>query len=189
MTTATAQPINTNRFVAEEPLSVIVTPHLKAEESAKLLACINAVRTGEKVFYVRLTNHKVTNGPKRIPPADYVADPALAPHAHEGLLVAAPINRKHKVYLRIHDEARKPDEGRDFGFTNISMDGIESFKVLGERPGPLAKPEPVAPAPQPHAFQQVDPAAMMAQSMFMMAQSMSQMAMALMAQAQQKVPK
>lgn len=180
--TTSAQPIAAHGFVAEPPITVIVTPNLKAEESARLLECINKVRSGEKVYFVRLTNHKVTEGHKRLPPQDYVADPALRPHAHEGLLVDCKINRKGKPYLRLHDEARRPAEGRDFGFTNISMDGIESFKVLGERPGPLAhrRPEPAAQAPN----LQATALAMQAQGLFMMGQAMVQMGQAMMGQPQ-----
>jgi hypothetical protein len=188
----TTAPINSSGFTAEPPISCIVTPGLKPEESARLLACINDVRAGRKVYFVRMTYHKVTDAPPRIPPQDYVPDPALRPCAHEGMLVQASINRKGALYLRLHDEARRPPEAsRDFGYTCVSLDGIESFKVLGERPGPVAQREQAqreaaAPAPTAPTMQQI--LAMQAQGMFMMGQAMFQMAQTMLAQIQPPVP-
>lgn len=139
-------------FVADEPVSAISTPNLTSTESSELLACINEVRAGGKRFYVRLTNRKQTKGHKRMPGVDYRADPALAPHAHEGWLYAAPTNKKRMVYLRLMDEARAPlgEDGepeldpetgepiRKWNYTSVTMAGILSFKVIGDAPGPLA---------------------------------------------------
>lgn len=180
----------TNGFTPLPPISCIVAPHLKAEESARLLDCMNKVRSGEKVYLVRLTNHKVTSAPKRVPPKDYVEDPALRPHAHEGLLVEARINRKGRPFIRIHDEARRPPvEGREFGYTCISLDGIESFKVLGERPGPvtLRRQQEEARRVEQQAPQAVNLQAilaMQAHGMFMMGQAMVQMSQAMLGQIQ-----
>jgi hypothetical protein len=130
-------------FEPSEPLSAISTPNLTDSESAALLRCINDVRQGEKVFFVRLTNRKQTKSRKRMPGEDYRPDPSLAPHAHEGMLVAAPLNRQKQVYLHLLDEARAPGD-EPTGHTRITMRGILSFKVLAEHPGPLAPPPPVA---------------------------------------------
>jgi hypothetical protein len=156
------------------PVSAISTPNLSNEESAALLDCINAVRSGEKVFLVRLTNQKVTKSRKRQPGVDYRPDPALRPHAHEGLLVKAPTNGQGEVYLHILDQARRPGD-EEHGHTRITMRGILSFRVLAEYTGPngRAAPEPVAVAPQD----------MLAQSLLMQAQAMMSMAMALQQQA------
>ena len=74
-----------------------------------------------------------------MPGQDYRPDPSLAPHAHEGMLVAAPLNKQEQVYLHLLDEARAPGD-EPTGHTRVTMRGILSFKVLGEHPGPLAKP-------------------------------------------------
>lgn len=183
MTNPTAQ--MNGRTQDEAPISVIVTPNLSAPESARLLECMNKVRSGERVYYVRITYHKVTKAPARVPGTDYVADPGLRPNAHEGWLVEARINRKGAPYIRLHDEARRPDNnGRDYGFTCNSMEGIESFKVLGERPGPKARSYEAPRQEQPQAVQAqasiVQMAVtMQAQGMFMMGQAMVLMAQAM----------
>lgn len=165
-------------FVAEPPISVIVTPRLGADEAGRLLTCMNKVRSGEVVYLVRLTNRRVSKGPPRLPDQDYQADPALQPHAHEGWLVEARINKKGVPYIRLHDEARKPvGAEREFGFTCISMEGIESFKVLAERPGPLAVPAPQPAVAQPLAAQTA--LALQAQGLALMGQAMIQMAQAI----------
>lgn len=176
----------THAFQAQPPISVIVTPNLKPEESARLLECINKVRSGERVYLVRITYHKVTNAPRRLPEQDYVPDPALRPNAHEGWLTEARLNKKGKLFIRLHDEARRPDDGHQHGFTCNLLDGIESFKVLGERSGPLAKPGREAPEPVPQAVQGQSQAqvlqmalAMQAQGMFMMGQAMVLMGQAM----------
>lgn len=171
---------NNTTFEAEDPITCLSAPHLSSEEAAKLLVCVNKVRSGERVYYVRVTNHKVTNTPKRVAMEDYVPDPALKPHAHEGFLVAAKINKKGRLFLRICDEARAP-EGEEFGFTSITMDGIESFKVLGERPGPLSRPE-TAPSPQADLQALL---AIQAQAMFVLGQSLIQVSTTMMNQLQQ----
>lgn len=146
-------------FVALPPVGDISTPHLTATESSKLLDAINAVRAGEKVYTVRLTQRKLRkpdgsykHGRKRVPGVDYVPDPALAPDAHEGLLYAAPTNKRGEVYLRLRDGARRPvdlAEGADeFGFTCATMEGLRSFRILAEFDGPLAAPKP-EPQPEP----------------------------------------
>ena len=191
-----------------KPLSTVAdisTPQITLKESAALLECINAVRTGEKVFFVRLTNRKARNedgsykhGRKREPGVDFKADPALAPDAHEGILYAAPTNKQGEVYLRLKDGARAPED-EDFGFTCVTLAQIRSFRVLAEFDGPAAKPAPQA-APQPEApnlnqaqgqgFQPfpMDPRILMAQAMFAQAQAMILMGQALMAQAQSQAP-
>lgn len=193
--TTQAAPNTANGFVPQEPITCIVTPNLPADQAATLLSCINKVRAGERVYYVRLTYHKVTNAPKRLPPQDYVEDPALRPHAHEGFLVEARVNKKGRLFMRLHDEARRPPEvtDRDYGYTCFLLDGIESFKVLGERAGPAeVKRQQAEPQPTISQQQAVPPfqpnvqaaLAMQAQGMFMMGQAMVQMAQAMMGQVQ-----
>ena len=93
----------------------ISTPGLTDEESASVLDCINGLRTGENTYLVRLVYDKQTNAKPRIGGEDYVADPALRPNAHEGVLVAAPTNKRREVYLRMADGARRPDETAKHG--------------------------------------------------------------------------
>jgi hypothetical protein len=173
-------------FTAEPELTALVAPNLTAEESSELLRCINDVRQGRKVFYVRLTNRKVTNTPKRMPETDYRPDPGLAPHAHEGMLVRAPTNKKGHVYLHVLDEARIPTHckrcgeelvsrrcagcNHEHGHTRVTMEGILSFKVLGDKPGPLA-PVVVSVHAQIQAAQ-----ATIAQGLSTVAQGLSQLA-------------
>lgn len=180
------QPVQDRIFQPVEEVQAISVPNLTDEEASELLRCINDVRQGRKVFYVRVTNHKVTNGRKRMPGQDYRPDPGLRPNAHEGLFTAAPTNRKSKVYLHILDEARAPlaPGEKAHGYTNISLEGIESFKVLGEFPGPLAAHEAPRLEQQPQARDgQPDPAFLLAQSLMLQAQAMFSMAMALQQQA------
>jgi len=187
-------------FTAQSPVPDISTPHLTTRESSKLLECINGIRSGEKEYLVRLTNRKLQNsdgsykhGKRRESPGDFEADPALAPDAHEGIMYAAPINKRGEVYLRLKDGARAPQD-EEFGFTCVTLEGIRSFRVLGEFPGPLA-PEPVSEPEAPRleqpqgfpgfqGFPGVDPRILMAQAMFTQAQAMILMGQALMAQAQ-----
>lgn len=188
MTTATA---TATEFAVLPEVGDIVTPHLTSRESSALLDCINKLRSGERVYLVRLTNRKIQKpdgtyayGRKREAGTDYVADPALAQDAHEGIMYAAPTNKRGEVYLRLKDGARAPED-EAHGWTCVSLQGIRSFRVLGEFPGPLA-PEPArlhgeAPTPSP-AF---DPRVLMAQAMFAQAQALILMGQALMAQAAQ----
>jgi len=144
-------------FEPDSPVSAISTPNLTDAEASALLECINDVRAGQKQFYVRLSNRKTTNGRKRMPGVDYQADRSLAPHAHEGWLYAAPTNKKKKVYLRLKDEARaKPDQEPEidpetgepvvrWDYTSITMEGILSFKVIGNAPGPVVPVKVAAP--------------------------------------------
>ncbi len=146
----------TRRAYVEPPVSAISTPNLNDAESSRLLDCINGVRGGTTVYFVRLTNRKQTRSPKRMPGADYRADPGLAPHAHEGWLVSAPTNKKRRVYLHVLDRARAgveserdasemtwaeiraeldadrllPKKQRKWNHTRITMAGIRSFRVL-----------------------------------------------------------
>lgn len=209
----------TQEFVALPPVVDISAPHLTASESAALLECINQVRTGQRVYLVRLVNRKLRkpdgsykHGRKRVAGEDYVADPALAPDAHEGILYAAPTNKRGEVYIRVLDGARRPpapddEDAPEYGFTCASMEGLRSFRVLAEFPGPLAQPEPVAaglnvgPQPQP-SFDGFNPQALMAlamslqataaglqaQAVALQAQAAALMAQAMSAQAQQKQP-
>lgn len=181
-------------YDALPPVTDISTPNLTDKESALLLDCINKVRSGEKEYLVLLTNKKVTNTPKRMPVEDYQPHPALAPNAHKGWLVAAPTNKEGKVYLHLLDGARIPPDDGDFGHTRITMDGILSFEVLRERPGPLApfeyeagpeapQPEHGPPPPIPSFGQPFDPRVLMAQALMFQAQAMLLQAQALMAQA------
>ena len=94
MTTATKE------FEARSVVTDIVTPHLTAVESSTLLDCVNRIRSGEKVYLVRLTNRKVTRSRKRMPGDDYVADPALAPDAHEGIMFDAEFLNRSTLELR-----------------------------------------------------------------------------------------
>jgi len=192
MTTATA-PVT--EFTALPEVGDIVTPHLTSKESSALLDCINGLRSGAHVYLVRLTNRKVqkpdgtyAHGRKREAGQDYVADPALAQDAHEGIMYAAPTNKRGEVYLRLKDGARAPED-EEHGWTCVSLQGIRSFRVLSEFPGPLA-PEPT-PEPArlhgeaPTPFPAFDPRVLMAQAMFAQAQALILMGQALMAQAAQ----
>lgn len=159
-------------FVPSPPVGDIVTNNLTSEESALLLDCINKVRAGETEFYVLLTNEKVTPTKRRMPGNDYVAHPALAPHAHKGWLVAAPLNKKGDVYLHILDDARMivDETGEHPGHTRITMQGILSFEVLKSRPGRATKPAATSvPAP-------ANPQLVLAQAMSAQAQAMMSMA-------------
>ena len=139
----------------------IVCPNLTDNERIKLQACIDRVRSGEREFFVRVTNHKVTRSRKRVDGEDYNAKRALAPHAHEGWLVAAPTNKKGEVYIHIFDEARAKDPN-EFGHTRITMMGIQSFEVVRDpltgqditRPGPLGIEDARQPAPKQAQAQQ-----------------------------------
>jgi hypothetical protein len=122
------------------PVIDIMTPNLSDTESVALLDAINAVRSGEKDFQVLVTNNKVTGGRKRLAKVDYDPVEGLAPHAHLGWMTKAPTNKKGRVYIYIFDEARA--QAGENGHTNISMDGIRSFRTLGERPGPHAPQRP-----------------------------------------------
>lgn len=145
----------TREYEVEPPVTAISTPNLTEKSAAKLLNCINAVRSGEKVFFVRANNRKVTKSPKRMPDRDYQADRGLAPGTHEGWLVSAPTNKKGKVYLHLLDRARAgvdsdveaydmtwaevqaelaedkllPKRERRWNHTRITMLGIRSFRV------------------------------------------------------------
>jgi len=141
---------------------------LRAGELEELRECIYQVQTGKLEYYVLLTNRKQTRSKKRMPGQDYDPNPALAPHAHKGWLVAAPVNKKGFVYLHIYDEARAQERGEGFGHTRITLQGLRSFEVLRDRPGPLAEPEPETPKP----VQGPDPQALMGQAMVFMGQAM-----------------
>ena len=117
----------------------ISTPALTDRESAKLLDCINSLRTGERVYLARVVYNKQTKAKPRIAGEDYVSDPALAINAHEGLLYAAPSNKKGEVYLRMADGARRPGEDAEHGYTCMKLAGVRSFKVLAEFPGHVAQ--------------------------------------------------
>ncbi len=179
----------------------IVCPNLTDNERIKLQACIDRVRSGEREFFVRVTNHKVTRSRKRVDGEDYNAKRALAPHAHEGWLVAAPTNKKGEVYIHIFDEARAKDPN-EFGHTRITMMGIQSFEVVRDpltgqditRPGPLGIEDARQPAPKQAQAQQAqaqqpqlgDPRLLMAQAMFFQAQALMQMGQAMLAQYNQQ---
>lgn len=191
-------------YEALPPVSAIATPNLTDSESVEFLDSINAVRSGEKQFFVLLTNHKVlkadggyAHGPKRVPERDYDPHPALKPHAHMGWMSKAPTNDRGEVYVYVFDAARA--QAGEKGHTNVTMEGIHSFKVLNERPGPLAKPEPVrlerkpepvAPQPEPVDYKplMVQAMALYAQSASLQAQATALMAQALMAYQQQPQP-
>lgn len=194
MTTAEA----VREYVALPPVPNIVAPNLTDTESDKLLDCINAVRSGEKQFLVLLTNRKVRNGAgeyahgrKREAGHDYDPCEGLTPDAHLGWMSKAPTNKQGEVYVYVYDEARAL--AGENGHTNVTMVGIRSFRVLAERPGPLAVEPKTAPqlqqapqpAPQPAPF---DPRLLMAQSMFAMSQALALQAQALMAQVTQPLP-
>ena len=144
-------------FQPSPPVGDIVTPNLTGEESALLLDCINKVRAGETEFYVLLTNEKVTPTRRRMPGDDFVAHPALAPHAHKGWLVAAPLNKKGDVYLHILDDARKivDETGEHPGHTRITMQGVLSFEVIKTRPGQAIKPAAPSPVPVAKFFRRI----------------------------------
>ena len=184
----TQAPQQTRVFVAESEVSAVHAPHLSDEAQRDLLNAINDVRTGKKVFYVRLTNRKVTKAPARVPEQDYRPDPGLQPHAHEGWLIAAPTNRKRKVYLRLKDEARQrmvEDDGpRGWFHTCISLEGIRSFKILRDAPGPeaLAQPQPQAAPAQAVAAPAFD-AQLAAQALMLQSQALMCQAQALMLRA------
>ena len=164
----------TREYVGEPPVTAISTPNLTEKSAGKLLNCINAVRSGEKVFFVRANNRKVTNSPKRMPGRDHKGDPGLSPGTHEGWLVSAPTNKKGKVYLHILDRARAgvdsdveaydmtwaevqaeldqdkllPKNERCWNHTRITMLGIQSFRVITSQdryPEPQAAPVLVNP--------------------------------------------
>jgi len=165
---------------------------LRPSELEELRECIHQVRSGQKEYYVLLTNRKQTKSKKRLPGEHYDPNPALAPHAHKGWLVAAPTNKKGATYLHIYDEARAQERGDGFGHTRVTLEGLRSFEVLRERPGPLAPDEPetaqgfTAQAPQATAQGfAADPRMLMAQAMLMQAAGLQYMAQALMAQASQ----
>ena len=152
---------------------------LQSDELVTLKECIAGVRAGKKEYFVLLTNRKQTNSKKRMPGEHYAANPALAPHAHRGWLVAAPTNKKGLVYLHIYDEARAKEKGERFGHTRVTLQGLRSFEVEHDprsyqpitRPGPLGQPQPV-PTPQPATVPMPDPQALMGQAMILMGQAM-----------------
>lgn len=190
MTTATA----TQPFTPLPTVGDISTPSLTDAESAKLLDCINGMRTGEHVYLVRVTYRKQTRAKPRIAGEDYVADPALRSDAHEGIMYAAPTNKRREVYLRLADGARRPDETAEHGYTCLKPEGLTSFKVLGEFPGPVAQERQQAAQgfAQGQGFApQGNPMALMlmAQAMFATAQGLMLTAQALMAQQAQQPPR
>ena len=145
-----AQPVNPLPEFEPQPEleGPLDAPNLRPEQAQRLLECINDVRQGRKVFLVRATNNKVSNGPARLPDQDYVPDPGLAVNAHEGIMTRAALNKKTGIpYFYMKDGARAP-ESEEHGHTNISLAGITSFKVLGEFPGPLAPADPQRVTPQ-----------------------------------------
>lgn len=181
-TTATATP----PFTPLPTVGDISTPSLSDDESAKLLDCINGLRTGETIYLVRVTYRKQTRAKPRIAGQDYVADPALRSDAHEGIMYAAPSNKRREVYLRLADGARRPDETAEHGYTCLKPEGLTSFKVLGEFPGYAAQERQAAQEAAQAAQPQSNPMALMlmAQAMFATAQGLMLTAQALMAQAQ-----
>lgn len=128
------------------PVAVLVTPKLDQRQSAVLLACVNEVRSGEATFSVAVTYRKVTKAKPRIAGEHYQPLPGVEPIFHEGTLVAAPTNKKGAVYLLVRDAARAPlavegdEEPEAEGWTALSLNGLESFRVLpnGRLPGPVA---------------------------------------------------
>ena len=138
-----------DNFEPEPFVSAISTPDLTPAESSLLLECINAVRSGEKMFYVRLGHVKTGKGRSRIAGVDYEPDPTLSSQGHEGWLYAAPTNKKRTVYLRLKDEARaKPDQEVEidpetgkpiplWDYTCATLFNLFAFKVFREAPGPL----------------------------------------------------
>ena len=133
-------------FTPLAPVAAIHTPLLSAEESAKLLAAINGVRLGLFQYTVAITYKKIGKGKPRIAGKTYKPLPGVTPNFHEGVLFAAPTNKKGAVYLSILDAARakvEPEEGEttEAWFTNVSLAGITSFRLLpnGVAPGPVAK--------------------------------------------------
>ena len=135
----------TQPFVALPPVAVIVTPKLSQAESAKLLAVINEVRSGEVVAVVTVTYDKVTKAKPRIEGEHYQALPGTTNKLHTGTLVAAKDGKKG-LYLLIRDAARAPVAGADpvepedeAGWTAVKPEGLTSFKLLGKLPGPVAE--------------------------------------------------
>lgn len=187
------QAVEAPEFVALPPVLDIQTPNLMDDEAEALLTAINGVRSGERQYLVLLTNRKVrkangdyAHGRKRVAGEDYDALPGVAPNTHIGWLTKAPTNKRGEVYVYVYDEARA--QAGENGHTNVTMTGIQSFKILSERPGPLAQ-QPEAPRleqqPQGFAQQPFGPQALMAQAMFLQAQAaaLQAQAAALMAQA------
>jgi hypothetical protein len=173
------------------PVTDITTPNLTTEESVELLECINKVRAGELEFSVLLTNKKVSPSPRRKPGPDYLPHPALRSHAHKGWMVSANTNKKGEVYLHILDEARRTADN-PYGHTRITMKGILSFEVLGQRPGPLAaefRPQLLQGDQQP-AQPPFDPTQILAQAhaLALQAQALSVQAQMLAQLAGQAVP-
>jgi len=179
-------------------------PNLNPAQQAELQRVIDAVSRGEREFYVLVAYRKQTPAPARVAPGDFDQHPALAKGAHKGWLVAAALNQQGEPYLHLYDEARalQPDE---YGHTRLKPEGILSFEVLRERPGPLGvhddeapAPEAPRPDPQPQGFQGfqgfpqgapvLDPQALMlqAQACMAMAQAFMLQAMAAQASAQQR---
>lgn len=185
--TATATP-----FAPLGTVGDISTPGLSDSESAKLLDVINGLRSGEHVYLVRVTYEKQTKAKPRIEGEDYVGDPALRRDAHEGILYAAPDNKRREVYLRMADGARRPNEKAEHGYTCLKPAGIKSFKVLAEFPGPVARERQerreAAQAAQAQAQAQAapafDPTVLMAQAMFAQATALTLAGQAMLAQAQ-----
>lgn len=142
---------------------------LNTGELEELRECIFNLQNGRKEYYVLLTNRKQTKSKKRKPGEHFEAHPALAPHAHKGWLVAAAINQQGGIYLHMYDEARAKIRGDGFGHTRVTLQGLRSFEVLRDRPGPLGEPTP---QPQPVQAQMPDPQALMGQAMILMGQAM-----------------
>jgi len=151
-------------FTPEPAVTLISTPLLSDTESTTLLECINGLRSGLKMFYVRMGHNKTGKGKPRVAGVDYKADPTLSPNSHEGWLYAAPTNKEKLVYLRMKDEARaKPDQEPEldpetdlplvkWNYTSTSLANIFAFKVIGDAAGPLApvkvEAKPVDPVAQ-----------------------------------------
>jgi hypothetical protein len=195
----------TREYVGEPPVTAISTPNLTEQSASKLLNCINEVRSGEKVFFVRLNNRKQTKSPKRMPNRDFQPDPGLSPGTHEGWLVSAPTNKKGKVYLHLLDRARAgvdsgvephdlswadihaelaedkllPKNERRWNHTRITMLGIRSFRLIKSQD---RYPEPVQSAPV-----LTNPQAMV-QSLMLQSQALMLQAQALSIQAFQPQP-
>ena len=185
---------NAVEFEALPGVENISTPNLSDEESVALLDCINNIRSGRKQYLVlvrhrkaRKPNGNYAHGRARVPGQDYDALPGVSPETHIGWMTKAPTNQQGNTYVYVYDEARALDGER--GHTNMGLDDIYGFRVLAERPGPLARLEQQPQGFQPQGF---DPRWLMAQACFAQAQACFAqaqacfaMGQALLAQAQQ----
>jgi hypothetical protein len=108
---------------------------LSSRDRARLLRVLNATREGRAHFVVELTYDKQTDADPRRNGPDFQAPAGVSLKSHIGLLVKAEKSKEGHFYVTIKDSLRT-NQGQ-IGFTSMRLEGIRSFKIVTETPGPL----------------------------------------------------